>query len=150
MTTLTVRRSIIGRTVPNAVADKVGYYNMMIAMSTFTTVIILGVWIPAYGDAATIAFTVLFGIASGAGLGLTPVLIAHISPLEQIGTRTGAAFSLASLAALTGSPIAGEIFAADGGGFKYTKVFGGVCCGIGTLLFVASRIALGGLKQRKL
>lgn len=131
-------------------ADKVGYYNMMIAMSAFTTVVILGVWIPASGDAATIGFTALFGIASGAGLGLCPVLVAHISPLDQIGTRTGAAFSLASLAALTGSPIAGVIFSADGGGFKYTKVFGGICCGIGMLLFVASRVALGGWKQRKL
>ncbi|KXX78516.1 putative transporter MCH4 [Madurella mycetomatis] len=106
--------SIIGRTVPNAIADKVGHYNMMIAMAGLTGVLVLALWIPASGNAATIVFTALFGIASGAGIGLTPVLIAHISPIQQIGTRTGTCYSIAALAALTGSPIGGAILAATG------------------------------------
>ncbi|KAB5566226.1 major facilitator superfamily transporter [Coniochaeta sp. 2T2.1] len=142
--------SIIGRTVPNAMADKVGHYNMMIVMAAFTTIIMLGLWLPSSGNAATLVFTVLFGIASGAGIGLSPVLIAHISPLPQIGTRTGAAFSISALAALTGSPIGGAILTASHGSFKYTKIFGGVACGIGTVLFIASRVALAGWKKGRL
>lgn len=141
--------SIIGRTVPNAMADKVGHYNIMIAMSAFTTVLLLALWIPAEGNAATIVFTALFGVASGAGIGLTPVLIAHISPLQQIGTRTGACFSIAALAALTGSPIGGAILdAAADGSYRSTKIFGGVSCAVGTLLFVLSHLAQGGWRRK--
>ncbi|KAK4196127.1 major facilitator superfamily domain-containing protein [Triangularia verruculosa] len=141
--------SIIGRTVPNIMADKLGPFNMMIIMAAFTTILILGVWLPSSGDAAIITFAVLFGIGSGAGVGLSPVLIASISPLQQIGARTGIAFGCASLAALTGSPIGGAIFTSSNGAFQSTKVFGGVACAIGTLLFIAARVSLVGFKPKK-
>jgi MFS family permease len=131
-------------------ADKVGHYNMMIAMSAFTAVTILAIWIPAAGNAASIVFAVFFGIASGAGIGLSPVLIAHVSPIQQIGTRTGAAFAISALAALTGSPIGGAIINASNGSFQNTKIFGGVSCAIGTMLFIASRVALAGWKKGRL
>ncbi|KAK0654184.1 putative monocarboxylate transporter [Cercophora samala] len=141
--------SIIGRTVPNAMADKLGHFNMMIVMAAFTSILILGVWLPSSGDGAIITFAVLFGIGSGAGIGLTPVLIASISPLQQIGARTGTAFSIASLAALTGSPIGGAILTSANGAFQSTKIFGGVACAVGTLLFIAARVALVGWKPKK-
>jgi len=133
--------SIIGRTVPNALADKVGHYRMMIAMSIFTTVLILALWLPTTPEAGSIAFAVLFGIASGAGIGLTPVLCAHISPIHDIGLRTGAAFMFSSAAALTGSPIGGQLFTEGHGSLKYAKAFSGTSCGIGALLFAASWMA---------
>lgn len=142
--------SIIGRTVPNALADKVGHYNMMIMMATLTTVLILGVWLPTSGDAATVAFAALFGISSGAGIGLTPVLCAHISPITEINIRSGTALTISSFAALTGSPIGGQIIAKSFGSFDNVKIFGGVACGIGTLLFLASRIAYGGIGSKKI
>ncbi|RMZ86348.1 hypothetical protein DV736_g6427, partial [Chaetothyriales sp. CBS 134916] len=142
--------SIIGRTVPNALADKVGHYNVMITMSAFTSLLILAMWLPGSGNAATIVFAALFGIASGAGIGLTPVLCAHISPIKDIGVRTGTAFSISALAALTGSPIGGEIITQSHGSFQNTKIFGGVACAIGTGLFIASRVSVGGRKTWKL
>jgi predicted MFS family arabinose efflux permease len=131
--------SIFGRTIPNAVADKVGHFNVMIVMSAFTMALILGLWLPAAGNTAIITFAALFGIGSGAGISLTPALCAKISRLSDIGTPTGAAYSIAAIAALTGSPIGGKIVTDGEGSFKYTIVFGGICCAMGTIFFVATR-----------
>lgn len=122
---------------------------MMIVMATFTTVLILALWLPATGNAALIVFAVLFGIGSGAGIGLTPVLCAGISPIKDIGVRTGTVFAIASIAALTGSPLGGRIITDNHGDFKYTIVFAGLSCAIGTSLFLAARIAVGGVKMGK-
>ncbi|GAB1315633.1 hypothetical protein MFIFM68171_05843 [Madurella fahalii] len=123
---------------------------MMICMAGSTSVLVLALWIPASGNAATTVFTALFGIASGAGIGLTPVLIGHISPIQQIGTRTGTCYSIAAVAALTGSPIGGAILAAKGDGpFQNTKIFAGVSCALGALFFIASNVALGGWKRNQ-
>lgn len=142
--------SIFGRTIPNALADKFGHFNVMIIMSGFTAILILALWLPATGNAAIIVFAALFGIGSGAGVGLTPALCAKISPLPEIGTRTGAAFSISAFAALTGSPIGGKLVADAHGSFKYAIVFGGVSCAIGTMLFIATRASLVGMKLAKM
>ena len=142
--------SIIGRTVPNIVADKVGRFNVMIVMSGFTTILILALWLPATGNAANIVFAAFFGIASGAGIGLTPALAAQVSPIQEIGIRSGTIFSIAAFAALTGSPIGGQIIVVTHGTFKYAVVFGGVSCAVGTALFIWTRIAYGGLKWVKI
>ena len=141
--------SIFGRTVPNALADKVGRFNIMVIMASFTTIVILGLWLPATGNAPIILFAALFGIGSGAGIGLTPALCAGISPIKDIGVRTGTVFAISSIAALTGSPLGGRIIADSEGSFKYTIVFSGVSCAIGTALFVAARITIGGVKMGK-
>jgi predicted MFS family arabinose efflux permease len=141
--------SIIGRTVPNIIADKVGRFNVMIVMSCFTTILILALWLPATGNAPIILFAVLFGIGSGAGIGLTPVLCATVSPIKDIGVRTGTIFAISSIAALTGSPIGGQIIADSHGSFRNTQVFSGVSCAIGAALFAAARISLGGFKMNK-
>jgi predicted MFS family arabinose efflux permease len=141
--------SIIGRTVPNIIADKVGRFNVMIVMSCFTTILILALWLPAIGNAPIILFAVLFGIGSGAGIGLTPVLCATVSPIKDIGVRTGTIFAISSIAALTGSPIGGQIIADSHGSFRNTQVFSGVSCAIGAALFAAARISLGGFKMNK-
>lgn len=122
----------------------------MIIMSTFTSIMLLALWLPATGNVPIILFAALFGIGSGAGIGLTPVLCASISPIKDIGVRTGTVFAIASIAALTGSPLGGRIIADAKGDFKYTIVFAGVSCAVGTVLFVAARIAVGGTKMGKI
>ena len=141
--------SIFGRTVPNAIADKVGRFNVMIIMASFTTILILALWLPATGNVPLILFAALFGIGSGAGIGLTPALTAGISPMKDIGVRTGTIFAIAAIAALTGSPIGGRIISETHGEFKYTIVFSGLSCAIGTMLFIATRISIAGLKMGK-
>lgn len=122
----------------------------MIVMGAFTAILILALWLPASGNAAIIVFAALFGIGSGAGIGLTPALCAHVSPIKEIGIRTGTAFTLAAFAALTGSPIGGQIIADSNGSFTYAKLFGGVSCAIGTALFLLARTSLAGIKITKI
>ncbi|KAF2843200.1 major facilitator superfamily transporter [Patellaria atrata CBS 101060] len=141
--------SIIGRTVPNVIADKVGRFNTMIVMAFFTSVLILGLWLPATGNVPIILFAVFFGIGSGAGIGLTPVLCAQISPVKDIGVRSGAIFALASFAALSGSPISGEIISDSNGSLKWAIVYAGVSCAIGSAFFVLARVLTAGFKWTK-
>jgi predicted MFS family arabinose efflux permease len=121
----------------------------MIIMSCFTTILILALWLPATGNAPIILFAVLFGIGSGAGIGLTPVLCATVSPIQDIGVRTGTIFAIASIAALTGSPIGGQIIGDSHGSFRNTAIFSGMSCALGAALFLAARISLGGVKMTK-
>ncbi|KAL1974653.1 hypothetical protein VTN31DRAFT_4857 [Thermomyces dupontii] len=136
--------SVIGRTVPNALADKLGHFNVMIVMCTLTTALILGLWLPASSNLANIIFAAFFGVSSGAGIGLTPALVAKISPLPEIGARTGASMSISAFAALTGSPIGGQIISVSHGSFQNTIIFGGVSCAIGTVLFLVTRLMVAG------
>ncbi|EFE32820.1 uncharacterized protein ARB_00278 [Trichophyton benhamiae CBS 112371] len=139
--------SILGRTAPNVIADKVGRYNIMIIMCSITSLLILGLWMTASNNLAMILFAVFFGISSGSGVGLTPALVAQVSPMKEIGTRTGLIFAIGSLAGLSGSPIGGQIIEASSGSLRYMMVFAGVNCIIGTLFFVVARLSLGGIKM---
>jgi MFS family permease len=142
--------SVIGRTVPNAIADKVGRFNVMIVMSCFTTVLILALWLPSNGNAPIIVFAAFFGISSGAGIGLTPALCAQVSPIKDIGVRTGTIYAIAAFAALTGSPIGGQIIADSHDSFRNAMIFAGVSCALGAALFAATRISLAGVKMTKI
>ncbi|KAM5443534.1 hypothetical protein MferCBS31731_001307 [Microsporum ferrugineum] len=141
--------SIVGRTVPNVVADKLGRYNIMIIMCSITATLILGSWMFASNNLAMILFAVSFGISSGSGVGLTPALVAQVSPIKEIGTRTGLIFAIGSLAGLSGSPIGGQIIEASNGSLRYMMVFAGVNCAIGTLFFILARVILGGMKMAR-
>ncbi|KAJ9653199.1 hypothetical protein H2198_007610 [Neophaeococcomyces mojaviensis] len=141
--------SVFGRTLPGIIGDKVGRYNTMTAFCTLTTILILAVWIPADTNAIFIAFAPLFGFASGAAIGLTPALIAQISEVKDIGTRTGAAFGISAIAALTGTPIGGALVVENHGKFLHAKIFAGVTCAVGCLFFIAARISLAGTSLKK-
>jgi len=137
---------LFGRIVPNILADKLGRFNVMIVMTATTTILILALWLPATGNVPLIIFAALFGISSGAGVSLSPALVAQISPIRDIGIRIGIVFATTSFAALTGAPIGGRIIADGGGGgdgLRYMKVFGGLSCAVGVVLFVAARFSLG-------
>jgi len=121
----------------------------MIVMATFTTIIILALWLPATGNIPIIIFAALFGIGSGTGIGLAPALCADISPMKDIGVRTGTIFAISAFAALTGAPIGGQIVGDSHYSFKWTILFSGVSCAIGTALFVAARINIAGVKMVK-
>ncbi|KAK5096195.1 hypothetical protein LTS08_007801 [Lithohypha guttulata] len=140
--------SIFGRTLPGIIGDKIGRFNTMFLFALLTTILIFAMWIPADTNAIFIAYAPLFGFASGAAIGLTPALIAQISPIRDIGTRTGAVFGISSIAALTGTPIGGALVERDHGSFLYAKIFAGIACSIGTGFFLASRVSLVGWKVK--
>jgi MFS family permease len=117
-------RSFLGRTVPNVLADKYGRFNVMMAMLLFTCIIELALWLPGRSNAAIIVFAALFGIGSGACIGLAPVLVMNLSPSPaEYGFRMGAALAVAGIASLTSPPIAGAIAARSNGSYDNAFIF---------------------------
>lgn len=115
---------------------------MMIIMTLLTALLILGLWLPAKGEGPSVAFAILFGIVSGAGIGLSHALCAQISPIEDIGIRTGTVLGIGSIGALIGSPLGGLTISGSGGSLQGMIIFAGLGCGVSALLFFASRVAL--------
>jgi MFS family permease len=131
------------------VADKIGHFNVMITFAALSTVLVLGVLLPTHSEGALIVFTALFGITSGAVISLAPVLTATVSPIQEIGSRTGTAFFLAGFAALTGLPIGGQLIVASNGDYFNTFLFGGITCAAGTISFIIARTTHVGFKFGK-
>ncbi|KAK3313007.1 major facilitator superfamily domain-containing protein [Apodospora peruviana] len=133
--------SIVGRIAPGLAADKLGRFNLMILVTGLSAVITLALWVPGISTAAIIVFAMLFGFSSGGFISLGPTLIAQVSDIRQMGVRTGAAFAVASLGVLTGSPIAGAIVTAQDGEFLGLKLFCGGTMFASVVVFCAARWA---------
>ncbi|KAF5711906.1 transporter MCH4 [Fusarium mundagurra] len=132
----------IGRVLPGYIADKVGSFNVSIAAATLSTIFMLGLWLPGHSHESAIAFAALFGFSSGAYTAISPALIAHISDLEEIGTRSGTMYAFMSVAALTGSPIGGALISSANGSYWKLQVFAGCMLATGTAFYIAARLYL--------
>jgi hypothetical protein len=130
-------------------ADKVGKYNVFVVACGTTGIFTLALWIPASGDSALIAFTVIFGFFSGAYVSLLGGLAAQISPIHEIGYRTGLVFLVASVPGLVTNPIAGAIVS-NTGSYTGLKAFSGAFIVVGTCVILATRIHFVGVKLNKI
>jgi MFS family permease len=139
---------IFGRILPGIIADRVGRFNVMIMTAAASSILVLALWLPAKSNAPIIIFSVLYGFSSGAFVGLSPSLIAQISPIQKIGVRNGSFFLFVSLAGLTGSPIGGALIGKDDGAFDYLQIFGGVTMAVGAAFYLASRWVQCGFKLK--
>jgi MFS family permease len=104
-------------------------------------------WIPATGNAALIVFAVIFGFASGAYVSLIGGLVAQISPLPEIGFRTGLVFLIGSIGGLTTNPIAGQILTTSAG-WTGLKAFAGAFLLAGTAIILGARVYHTGFKLK--
>ncbi|KAJ1325704.1 MFS transporter MCT family aspergillic acid transporter [Microdochium nivale] len=142
--------SIPGRIIPGFLADRFGRYNVIILISFLSAFFTLAVWIPgSYSTAAVITYGALFGFVSGGFITLAPAVIAQISDIRQIGTRTGIAWLVGSLGSLTGSPIGGVILASQGGNFLGAQLFCGVAMLLGCVAFSVARWSQAGFRVTK-
>lgn len=141
--------SFFGRTIPNAMADKLGRFNVLIVMVLLTGVITLGLWSPGHSNAAIIVFAAVFGVTSGACIGLTPPLVMNITKdPREVGFRIGAALAVAGIGALTSPPIAGAIAAHSGGSYSNAAIFSGVSFLLSTVFLIWLRGAYAGWNPR--
>lgn len=140
--------SVFGRTLPGWVADRVGRFNTMIAMSLLSCILVLGLWLPSRGNVPIILFAAFYGFSSGAFVSLAPACVAQISDIRQIGVRTGTMFATISVAALVGNPIGGALITAENGGYTHLQVFGGVMMFAGGVVFYGARTSLVGWKLK--
>ncbi|KAL9129740.1 MAG: hypothetical protein Q9217_001898 [Psora testacea] len=141
--------SILGRTLPGFVADRIGRYNIMIATSFLSTILVLAMWLPARGNVPYILFAAFYGFSSGAFVSLAPALVAQISDIRQLGVRTGSMFMAISVAALVGTPIGGALINEDKGDYLHLQIFCGVMMAAGSFVFVVARASLAGVHWKK-
>ncbi|KAJ5519643.1 hypothetical protein N7463_000096 [Penicillium fimorum] len=143
--------SLPGRILPGYLGDKLGRFNVMISMCALSAIVILALWLPGTllspGNAAIyVVFSMLYGFASGAFVGMVPALLGQISPdVTKIGVRQGVLFTCISIASLTGSPIAGAILSRQNGTYWGLQVFGGAMMVASVFFFIAARAVLAGL-----
>jgi MFS family permease len=109
-------------------------------------ILTFALWLPGRSNVAIILYAAFFGFFSGAYVSLTPALIAQLSPIEEIGIRTGALYFFVSIAVLTGSPIAGALVSVDNGNYGYLEIFAGATMCGGAVLVVFTRVVKGGFK----
>ncbi|KAK8000608.1 major facilitator superfamily transporter [Apiospora arundinis] len=138
--------SLVGRASSGYLSDKAGRFNVFCGACFIASLLVLAMWIPGSTDAVIVAFSVLFGLSSGAYISLMAALVSSISPLEELGYRNGLCFLASSIGGLTTSPIAGAILESPIGGWVGLKVFSGVMMFIGTAVTLAVRFQKTGLK----
>ncbi|RGP64699.1 transporter mch4 [Fusarium sporotrichioides] len=131
--------SLFGRIISGILGDKIGRYNIFIVVCYLSAIWILGLWIPCNTQNGLIAFAALYGFCSGAYVSLIAPLVAQISPLQEIGFRSGIVFFVSSIGGLTTNPISGAILEKPNG-WLGVKVFAGVFCLVGTTFILAARV----------
>ena len=116
--------SCIGRYLPGYIADKLGRYNIMIISNMLCIVSVFGLWLPdALANsppslALMIVFVAIFGFASGANIALTSVCIGQLCETQEYGRYYASAYTVVSIACLTGIPIAGNLIDVSGDGSR--------------------------------
>ncbi|SMQ51434.1 unnamed protein product [Zymoseptoria tritici ST99CH_3D7] len=132
--------SFFGRIMGGFVADRIGRLNLLYPMTFVSGVFSLAMWLPANNVATIIAFVCLYGFSSGIFISVMPAVVAQISPDDKIGARIGALFTLAGVATLIGTPIAGSLVDRDAvDGYRSLILFGGLTNAAGGALFLLAR-----------
>jgi MFS family permease len=113
--------STIGRLTMATFSDKTGQLNMHIVSQIISSLLCMVLWSLAGSTTAAIAFCVIFGVTSGAVIGLPPASMANILSCtyntpenkhlahSKLGHWTGTMYSFAFLPALVGPLIAGHL-----------------------------------------
>ncbi|KAL1858745.1 hypothetical protein Daus18300_009879 [Diaporthe australafricana] len=137
--------AIPGRALPGYLADRFGPMNVMCVTAGVCATFIFALWLTAFdSEAAIIAFAVLFGFWSGAGISLTPVCVGQACRTEDYGKRNGTAFFLASFGTLVGVPLAGAIVQWCGGAYYGLIIFAGGLYFLALCAFFVARGLCGG------
>ncbi|OLN95252.1 Riboflavin transporter MCH5-like protein 15 [Colletotrichum chlorophyti] len=129
--------SILGRTIPNIFAHRVGGMNMLIvavlvlSISAFCLMAVKN----TPGLVVVVAF---YGFSSGSFFSLQPATFGRLTvDRDYIGTRLGMAYAVMSVALLLGSPVGGA-FARSMGYFS-AWIWAGVCLALGSVMIAFSR-----------
>ncbi|KAK3070549.1 hypothetical protein LTR53_010286 [Teratosphaeriaceae sp. CCFEE 6253] len=138
--------SVLGRTVPNWISDKIGPLNVITPGALLMGVVLLcNIAVKSAGG--LIATVFFFGLFSGIFIALPPVLFVGLTKNKAVvGTRIGMGFAFMGCGVLIGGPAAGAILQSSSGGMNWTGVWllGGICPLAATVAFVMLRGGVAG------
>ena len=137
--------SLFGRLSCGFLGDTLGRFNTFAAACYLSGIWVLALWLPAKGDAAVIAFAILFGFSSAPYAALATPLVVQISPMNEVGYRTGILFLAAAISGLVSNPLGGAILDTTSG-WDGLKIFCGIFCLSGATFIAAGRIKARGWK----
>ena len=140
--------SVLGRVLPGFVSDHFGRFNIIILTIALCVITVLALWLPAHGSQPMlIAYSVLFGFASGSNLGLVPVCLGQLCDHRKFGRMYTTAMMVASFGTLTSLPIAGAIVDTKDG-WDYLIIFAGISYVVALICYVAARVLAVGWSPR--
>lgn len=129
---------MFGRTIPNALADKIGPFNILATCCSIAGFLLFAMF-GATSPGGAIAFAILYGFFSGAYVSLlSPVCISLSRSVDEVGVRQGLAFIFIGTAALGGNPTAGALLARFGT-FTSPIVFSGTMVLAGSTAIIVAR-----------
>ncbi|KAJ5628748.1 MFS monocarboxylate transporter-like protein [Penicillium lividum] len=131
---------IPGRMVPGLLADAYfGAFNMLLPFVFSASIMLFG-WIGAKDSGSFYGFIIIYGICSNAVQTLFPSTLSQLTTdLSKMASRVGMVFTVASIACLTGPPIAGALIGLADGSYLYAQLFGGTSVMLGFILLSAAR-----------
>jgi MFS family permease len=139
--------SILGRLLPNFVADKVGPLNILIPLTAGAAVLTFG-WIGIHDGAGLIVFCVLYGFVQGPFVSLPPIIVATLSPdLRSNGVRLGMMLAISGFGSLRGGPVAGAIMLRPNG-WMWLQIWCAVLFVVSGLFSVTSKLLVDRMKKR--
>ncbi|KAF8215373.1 major facilitator superfamily domain-containing protein, partial [Mycena galopus ATCC 62051] len=99
--------AIVGRILPGYIADRFGRFNVIALSTLLSGILILALWYTSTAQPNLIAFSAVYGFASGPFFSLVTACAAQISPVQEVGARVGMIFFAMATGALAGTPIGG-------------------------------------------
>ncbi|KAA1469651.1 MFS general substrate transporter [Dentipellis sp. KUC8613] len=134
--------SMVGRTLPAILADKVGRFNVISVSVLLCSIFNLALWYTTTSESGVIAFAAVYGFVSGPFFTLMPACVTQISPLDRIGGRIGMLFATLSFGALAGTPIGGVFIRTESREhFQHLILYTGILCLAGSVFLIAARIS---------
>ncbi|KAM5350251.1 hypothetical protein ACJ41O_006756 [Fusarium nematophilum] len=133
---------IPGRIIPALLADKYFGAVKVFIPTIVSAALCIYFWSQVQTLAGGFVWVSVFGYF-GAGIqSLFPASCASLTKdLSKAGTRIGMVFSIISIAALTGSPLAGKLIEVMDGSFLAAQMWGGSCMMLGAALLFAAKKA---------
>jgi len=101
--------SIIGATFGGFIGDRLGRLNLLWPITLISGCLCLFLWLLGNSMATLIFFVCVYGFLTSNVTALPPSIIGHITPVDKLGARIGAFYSVVAIASLVGTPIGGAL-----------------------------------------
>ncbi|TFK88993.1 MFS general substrate transporter [Polyporus arcularius HHB13444] len=132
--------SIFGRILPALLADAVGRFNISAPSAFFAGLLCLALWTFAESLPVILVFAALYGCFAGTFLAMQIPCVTQISDIEEVGTRIGVVYSVASFAVLAGGPAAGAVLDLNHGRYEGMILLCGIMHILGSTLIFWSKL----------